>query len=316
MSRFNHHNLGPLTYQVALAIGEVREGRSSAAGSTTTVVDTINRTEVADYWNGGTLWMITDTLTNIAGNFSNITDFGSGTITLGVALDDATWGSEQYAVAGPRFNIWEYIAAVNEAIRGIGKIIYTRTADITTAAGQTEYPLVEKTATDPPPLITYGAELREVRIQRNTSDSNDNQWVPINIPWHVRKGVVGTAGTSPGMPMLIFRDQPPAGYALELTIADEHPPLVPYGQRNWVELDAGVPYDLVVVKAAQHLLSMKAARSFVHPRLNDITEELKRKEQVLMTNQSREYVRPRPQLLNIQNRRSSTCPRYADPDLP
>jgi len=301
MTRFNPHSLGPLTYQVALAIAEVREGRTSTAGTTTTVVDTINRTEVADYWNGGTLWMLTDTLTDLAGNFSNITDFASGTLTLGIALDDATWGQEQYAVAGPRFNVWEYIAAVNEAIRGIGKIIYTRTGDITTASGQTEYPLVEKTATDPPPLITYGAEVREVRIQRNTDDSNDNQWVPINTPWHVRKGVASAPGTSPGMPTLIFAQQPPVGYALELTIADEHPPLVLYGQRNWVELDAGIPYRLVVVKAALHLLRMKAGRSFVHPRLNDLTDELKRLEAEQMANQVREYVRVRPQLLNIPN---------------
>lgn len=306
MSRFNPHALGALTYQIALAIGEVKHGRTSAAGgNTTTVKDAVNRLEIDDFWNRGTLWMLTDTLTDVAGNFSPITDYAqtNGVFTLGIALDGETWGQEEYAVAGPRFTTWDYIAAVNEAIRGVGKVIYTRTGDITTAANQTEYPLVEKTSTDPPPLITYGAELREVRIQRVTNDSNANLWVPINIPWHVRKGESATAGTSPGMPTLIFDSQPPAGYALELTIADEHPPLVLYGQRNWVELDAGVPYRQVVLDAALHLLRMKMGRSFVHPRLNDLTNELTQLKNEQMTKQVKENARRRPKFLNIPNSR-------------
>lgn len=280
MTRYNPYKLGYLVYETAFLLGEAKQGRSTTSSTTTTVIDASgNWLEADDYWNGGTLVVLTDTLTDIQGGslFSPISDFvkATGTFTLSIALNAAPAGSEEFAAIGPRFNTWDYIAAVNAAIRGLGHVLYTRTGDITTAANQTEYPLVEKTTTDPPPLIGYNAELKRVRIQRVTTDSNDNQWEEIQIPWRVRKGESASAGVTPGMPVLIFDWQPPVGYDLELTIASEHPNLVLFGQRLWIELDAGIPPRLVVLQAALHLLNTKRASRFVHPRLNDILNELK-----------------------------------------
>ena len=49
------YTLGELTYRAAREIEDVREGVATG-GSTTTIVDSNNRTEHDDYWNGGTAW--------------------------------------------------------------------------------------------------------------------------------------------------------------------------------------------------------------------------------------------------------------------
>lgn len=298
MARFNPLSLVGLTYQVAHELGEVKHGRVTVADSNVIVTDTQFRLEANDYWNRGSLWMLADGATAVADTFGVVSDFvqSTGKITLADSLGAIPQANDLYAIAGPAWSLFDYIAAVNVGIRDIGRVIVVRTGDITTAAAQTEYPLVEQAdAADLPVVIAPDATLQRVRIQVITNDSNNNLWEEINIPWHVRKGDISA------MPTLIFDWQPPVGYALELTFASQHPFLYQYGSRFYTELDDGVPPRLVVLRAALHLLRQARSDDFVHPRLNDLLEELQRVESQVESRHQPLKVARKPKLILIEN---------------
>lgn len=298
MARFNPLSLCGLTYQTALELGEVQHGRVTVADTALIITDTVQRLEANDYWNRGTLWMLSDSATAVADTFAQVLDFvqSTGKITLGDNLGAIPQANDMYAVAGPQWTMFDYIAAVNVGIRDIGKVIVVRTADITTAANQTEYPLVEKVVSgDLPVVLGPDAKLLKVRIQVNTSDSNDNQWQEVGIPWHVRKGDISAMST------LIFAWQPPTLRALELTYSSQHPFLYQYGSRFYTELDDGVPARLVVLRAALHLLRQARSDNFVHPRLNDLLRELQTVEAKIESTHSSLKVKPHVQRFIIHN---------------
>lgn len=315
-TRFNPFSLANLAYQVALELGEVQHGRTSLAGGVLTETDTIGRTEPADYWNGGTFFVLaTQGADPTVTRFSVIADFASGVFTLTLAdAFDPTDQYDLYGVAGPYWQIFDYLAAINAAISDIGKIVYTRTGDITTAAAQLEYPLVAQADdADQPTLIAPDAELRMVRIQTDTADSNANYWTTDGLPpWRVRPGGIGS------MPTLIFEWQPPTAYALELTFVGQHPRLAPEGSitppnvylDTWVELDAGVPYRLVVLRAALSLLQQKKGRRFIHPRLKDLTDTIQQKLADLEQRQAPHKPAEPPKLFLIPNYGERTSYRY------
>ncbi len=173
------------TYRVARELGQVTEGVATG-GSTTTIVDTNDRTEADDYWNGGTAWIIYDAGGAAAapeGSFSVISDFSAtnDTITLRTTLS-AIAASDKYAISKKRYSLYKLIEQVNAALIAMGPIATTDTTSVDTAVNETEYTLP----------IAANFDLREVYLQGRTNDSDDNRWIKIHN-WKIIKTAGGTA---------------------------------------------------------------------------------------------------------------------------
>jgi hypothetical protein len=307
MTRYNPYTLATLTYLVAERLGGVVNGRADS-GSGNTLVDARLSAYPDDHFNGGVVWILDEggSPGGHGGQVDVVGDFESstGTITVGEeVLNPVPTSLVNYAVCTARYNLYNLRAAVNRAIESLGKIVYVRTADYTTVAAQTEYSLVEQTdAGDIPVVIDTDAEVIKVEIQTKLNDSNDNQWRVLDIPWQVVKSNPGT------MNVLELAWQPPTGYALRVTMLGQHPFLNPLGLRTWTELDQGIPFQLVVVRACRHILSLRHGGNFVNPRMADIMSELEQEEARLSTTFA--PLRPKRQVktFNISNPRYSGTP--------
>ena len=175
------------TLATARRLGIVRGYKASGTGSTTTLVDTVGRKEVDDYWNEGTIWITEDAGGASAapeGEFSIITDFANSTstITFG-ALTAATAASDKYVVASPLVPLQTMIEMINQVLYSV-YIPAWDTTSLDTASAQTEYSL--------PEAVTRG-NLIGVWMQTQ-DDANDNQ--PMEIKkWWVKEGGTGSQDT-------------------------------------------------------------------------------------------------------------------------
>jgi len=238
------------TYQLARALGVVSEGIATG-GSTTTILDTVERLEENDFWNGGTAWILYDAAGAGAapqGEYQFISDFATsgGTITLRTALTAAVAANDRYAIAGLRYPLQLLIQKVNETFGVIEK------TDITTvdfASEQTEYSL-------PSDVL----ELKEVYIQTETDDTNDNRWQKI-YDWEVQKSATGTANK------IIFNRQFDSTVVAKLVYLTYHTKLIAATDK----LDDSIHIDKVVYNAAHSCLlwrQMKVGQS------DDLSREL------------------------------------------
>lgn len=193
------------TLELARILDNVYEG-TATGGGTTTIIDTVERTEAADYWNGGTAWITYDAGGAGAapqGEYGYISDFelSSNTITLRSALTAAVATGDRYALCKKKYPLYLLIQKVNETF---GVIEKTDITSLTTATEETEYNL-------PSDCL----ELKQVWIQTNTGDTNDNQWDQL-FDWDVQKSATGSAN------VLILKRQFSSGYLLKLVYTTYH----------------------------------------------------------------------------------------------
>lgn len=235
--------LSDLTYMVAREIGILKEGVATG-GSTTTIIDTNERSEENDYWNGGTAWILKDAGGAGAApekEFALITDHVSATGTLTVATFSAAVGAgDRYAVANDWVPKNIIISQINSALLDMGPVPTTDITSITTADNQTEYTLP----------AAAGRDLRQVFIQTVDDDSDDNRWAEIR-GWKVKQAVPGTADT------LILDRQYPTGYDLMLVYMATHGAL----SAATDALNEHVPVERVVIPAALQCLYHLAQRT-------------------------------------------------------
>lgn len=187
----------------------------ATGGSTTTAIDTKLADELAegnedDIYNGGTLIVIEDAGGAAAapeGEFSRITDYvaSTTTITVSPALTTAIASGDRILIAPPEFPLYDMTEIVNDALKDLGELPFFDTS-ITTADDQTEYTL---------PLAVKGARILSVEMQSDTTDANDNQWVP--LPWW-REGfaAAGSTGT-------LIIPQYASGYTVRISYKKHHP---------------------------------------------------------------------------------------------
>ena|SRR3990172_3535339 len=177
-------NLFDLTHELARALGVVNEGVATG-GTTTTIIDTVERTEADDFFNGGTAWILYDAAGAGAapqGEYSFVTDttLSTNTLTLRSTLTAAVASGDRYAVARVKYPLQLLIQKINEALSAI-PIEKDDITTITIAADQTEYSL---------PADVW--KLKKVYLQTNTDDTNDNRFDEI-FDWEVQKSATGTA---------------------------------------------------------------------------------------------------------------------------
>jgi hypothetical protein len=224
------YTLFDLTYRVARELGLTQEGVATG-GATTSLIDTVMRTEADDYWNNGTVWILRDSAGAGAapeGEYATVSDFVSTTKTLTIsALTAAIAGGDRYACMTKHVPLHVIIQKINQAIMDLGPVPYADITSITTALDQTEYTLP----------VAAKRDLMQVWIQLIDDDANDNKW--IKVPnWKVQEADPGAA------PRLII-PQYTAGYDLKLVYLADHPEL----QVATAVLSEYVPLERVIYPA-------------------------------------------------------------------
>lgn len=225
--------LSNLTYRVARELGIVTWG-TATGGAVGTLIDTNDRTEVDDYWNGGTLWLLRDAGGASAapeGELQVVSDFANSTktVTFRSNMTVAPATGDNYAIADKRFPFSTLVQVVNMALQDAGRIPVVDTS-ITIADNQTEYTL---------PAAIYPDNLKRVFVQIEKNDSNDNQWQEL-FNWWIDVTATGTADT------LILPYQWASGYKLRLEYIALHPQLNLYSDK----LSETVPIERVIYQAA------------------------------------------------------------------
>ena len=209
------------TLQIARNLGIVSEG-TATGGSTTTIVDTNGRKEVAGYWAGtgdntGTIWITYDA-GGLAGapqgEYGKVTAFSTNTstITFRPTATTAVASGDEYAVAKKRYPLYILIQCVNQALHDLGTIPYTDITTITMAASQSEYTLPTGSKID----------VREVFYQTN-ADSNDNCWTPV-YDWKIQHEDIGSENT-------LILPTNLAGYDVKVVYMAVHPTLRTYSSQ-------------------------------------------------------------------------------------
>ena len=267
------YTLFDLTYMVAREMGITIEGIATS-GATTTIIDTNDRTEDNDYWNGGTAWILRDALGASAapeGQYSVISDHTSaGTVTLRDALTAAVAVGDRYAVADDKVPLHIIIQKINQALTDLGAIPYTDTTSVTIADDKTEYTLP----------AAANLDLRAVYIQMEDDDTNDNQWREI-LTWSVERQDPGNAD------LLILQEQYLSGYDLKLEYMANHADLFTYTD----PLSEHVPAERVIYPAIVECLKYRKQRTRWRDFDADIARYEAKAEQVRQTRPIRQLQR-------------------------
>lgn len=144
------------TLALAKALGNLRSSTTTATGSATTIVDS-TRTEPADYWNGGTLWITSGTH---SGKSRKVTDWDLSTTTFTIPTTTTAAGNGvTYSLIAPDWPQDKLNEFVNSALRDIGSVPDTDVS-LTTVANQRRYTL---------PASIYN--VRRVEVAMELSDT-------------------------------------------------------------------------------------------------------------------------------------------------
>jgi len=234
------YNLFDLSFRVARELNVLMEG-TATGGSATTVEDSVYLTQDDDFWNGGTVWITYDAggaAASPEGKWGRITDYDKTTykITFTPTVTDAIVATDLYAVADDEFPRDTIVSQINRSLSDMGRIVYTDTTTLDTADSQTEYTLPD----------IAGGDLKEVWLQGDDDDADDNRWTIINN-WYVQITATGTEQE------LVLPYQYAAGYGLKLVYIAPHPELRLYTDK----LSETVPLNNIVYPAVLNLLRFK-----------------------------------------------------------
>lgn len=253
-----NYTLFDCVYRTMREMGVLIEG-TATGGSTNTIADSVDRTESDDAWNGGTAFIIYDAAGAGAapqGEFDQISDFANtgGVITVRNGFSTAVAAGDRYAIAKKKYPLQFIRQCVNRALQSLGSIPITDTTSITTEDNKTEYNLPQT------PI-----DLRQVYIQTNDDDADDNQWFLLHN-WTEMVTATGTAN------ILILPIQPESGYALKLVYGANHPDLITYNDK----LSEEVPIERVIYTAARLALQDKMME--IDPIIQQRINNLRRRE--------------------------------------
>jgi len=231
------YTLFDITHRVAKVLNILVDGVATN-GSVSTLLDGNDRTEADNYWADGSLWLWYDAGALGAAPEGEMTVLNSstsstGTLTFRDNFTIAPASGDKYSVARKvRTNIpWMpiIIQQVNQALQMLGTIPVVDTTTVTLASAQTEYTL---------PIRAY-QDLRQVLIQRVTTDADNNYWQELTN-YEITPATPGNA------PTIRLPLQYASGYDLMLVYMDYHPEM----QVAADALNDNVPIERVVYPTA------------------------------------------------------------------
>ena len=156
--------LASATLSLAKLVTDVVSG-TATGGSATTLLDTA-RTEVDDYFTGGTIWFLSG---NNAGKSAKITGWVLTTKTFTFVTPDAACAAaDRYSVIPPDYPRHQLIQAINQALEEIGPLP-ARNTTLVSVAEQEEYTL---------PAGVYGV----LRVEVQYSTDTDSEFIR-NYNW-------------------------------------------------------------------------------------------------------------------------------------
>ena len=220
------------TLALASELGVLRT-RLATGGSTSTLLDSVGRTEEDDNYNGGTVWLITDAGGASAapeGEFPIITDFANTGGVVSATFTVAPAAGDTYGIATARYPRDVLIEAINRQLVKYKMKRYDATS-LDVVSAQSEYTL---------PAGITGANLIGV-YESTVDDSNDNQWVELNF--HVQEAATGSTHTVVIDSKMIGVDN---DFLLEYY--DWHPRLY----LSTDKIDGDIPLALILPAAAAH----------------------------------------------------------------
>jgi len=196
------------------ALGRTRTFTATGGSATTiictTLAEKLAEDEVVD--NAFFISSTTDGLTP-QGKYGLVTSYVEDTTTFTIpTVTDLVGAGDIITLTDAQFPLQEMVSLANQALSYLGDIVLIDTS-LTTASGQTEYAIPVAVKRDKP-----------VRVEIQTyADSNDNRWKEYNPSQYE---IVPAAGGSTGL--LIFRDQPDAGFTIKIWYHGVHPTLTAY----------------------------------------------------------------------------------------
>lgn len=138
--------------------------------------------------------------------YSDSTQTGTiATVTDAIASGDTVMIAKQ-----DKFPLQQVLFAINRGLENLGDIPGNADTTLTTASLQTEYSI--------PVAVKRG--LKQVWVQGQTDDANDNRWIKIS-DWRLEWAVGGTAST-------LYLPQLSSGYSLKLIYDGIHPSVNAY----------------------------------------------------------------------------------------
>lgn len=251
-------NLFDLTLRLAALLGVLMEG-TATGGSTTTLIDTVDRNEDDDIWRGGTLWITYDAAGAGAapeGEMVRITSWVNSTHTMTIpTLTAAVAAGDLYAAAKRRYSLWLLKQKINEALNDLGDVSLVDTS-LTVAGAQTEYTLP----------LTVGT-VRQVLVQ-TIVDTDDNRWTPIHN-FSVQHNGAGVADT-------LIIPQMTVGRTLKVISVGAHPKL----RATTDKLNDMIPVERVLYEAGKRIFSWKMKRGdfSVQDFYNELSDKAKQAE--------------------------------------
>jgi len=194
--------LADVMLDVAEILGGVRVG-TATGGSTTTLIDT-NRTEPAEYWLDGTLFLLSGTYSGVA---SRISAYSENTITVPSTVGGAIVAGVQYAVAPPKYSFDQMQVALQRAIDEMGEAV-TYDATLVVLASTHVYTL---------PTGVSGVK----RVEVATSADSPYTYAP-NYYWEENGGYLyfdpKKAPTTAGMKIRLWYRSPHASLSAYSTV--------------------------------------------------------------------------------------------------
>jgi hypothetical protein len=193
-------------------LGKLNES-TATGGSTSSVVDstqTAQRSRFTDDCIDGVVFITYDAGGAGAApekEFATISAFAESTGTYSTGtFTAAPAANDRYAWANAEYPVQKMITLLNDALQNLGQVPCVDSTTLDTDSTHTEYAV----------SVDWKYRVEKVWIQGKTTDSSDNQWIPIH-GWKYVPAAGGTAGK------LIFEEYPYDSRDIKVLYYANHP---------------------------------------------------------------------------------------------
>ncbi|MBN2045442.1 MAG: hypothetical protein JW757_10515 [Anaerolineales bacterium] len=243
-------------------LGQLQVGEATGGSAATLVDSKLIDTGRDDDWKDGTVIILEADGESPEGEFGRVSSYVDSTGTLSFpAMTAAVASGDLYGLVSGIYALHPMIQLVNLALRSLGDILNVDTTTLDTATGKTEYAAAAAWKRRPP---------RQVDIQGNLDDADDNRWVRVQ-DWCFVPAAAGNTG------LIVLRQQPEGGRDIRVWYESIHPRVSAYNDVIHESIHPALAAAAVVEKALVWQTSRLDGHSeFLLDRLNEARSELNR----------------------------------------